>query len=153
MLKLWRDRLYYKLRKKEVNNSIRRLKKIKTTVILQYISKECWESNIQYEVIIENYDILLLHAIGIKKNVLLMYHKTSKVNLEQLKCFKKYMDIFRADRGIYITLGNFQNEYNIARNIKLVNGVAFVRFQIGFFRKAYRVFSNKQISFYKFLPY
>ena len=152
MLILWRDRFYYKLRKKEINNSIRGLRKIKITAILQGISKECWESNIQYEVIIESYDILLLQAAGLRKNVLLMYHKTSKVNLEQLKCFKQYMNIYRADRGVYITLGNFQGDYKIDRNIKLVNGVDFVRAQIGFFRRAYQVFSKNQISFYKFLP-
>lgn len=147
MPKLWRDRLYYKVRRKEVNSSIRRLKKIKTGTILQCISKECWKSNIQYKVIIKNYDILLLYTMGTRKSILIMYHKTNKVNSEQLQNFEDCMTYYSVDRGVYIALGSFQEKYKLHRKTKLVNGIAFVRFQIGFFRKTY-----KQISFYKFLP-
>lgn len=157
MLFLLKD-LYYRLKKEEINKAHIILERIKIDTILQNISKVCWKNNIGYKVIIKTGNSLTLELFGYSETVVLRYHKIDMVSKEELDFFLGLVDRSNADRGVYITIGSFQLErrfslksWKLKKDVLLIDGITFVKGQIGFGKAAESLRENK-INLFKYLP-
>lgn len=153
------NKLYYTVRKKEVEIAKRRLRKINIDVILKCISKSCWKYNVQYEVILKTAEILVIKIKGKKSNLILKYHICDLVFMEGYNSFMDYLFIYNRCMGIYITTGVFESKAIRASNsiflhnkIRLENNITFIRKQLGLFGKANQIFKYRKLRFDRYLP-
>lgn len=148
------DKLYIKLRSKEVQIGIAKLRKIEIDEIYTIINNECWSYDIQYEVICKNSEILIMKIEGIKGEILFFYHKCVRDFRE------KYLSLISATSDydyyccIYITTGIFAKTFfteGFEHKIKLIDSFHFVKGQIGIFGKARNVFDERKLVFLNYI--
>lgn len=151
--------MYYKLRKDEIAKAKYMLKRMKTEVILDIITKCCWRYSIQYEILIKNLEILEIKLKGSNETVLLKFHKSGMVFHEDYEKFLLAMDVHGVRRGIYITSGVFEGRIlkqhkNVFSKKKVIiqDNFHFIKGQLGLKESAHNVFKLKKIDFFKYLP-
>jgi hypothetical protein len=153
------NKIYYELRKEEIERASTRLKRIKIETILQCLTKLCWKNKLQYEVILKTSDLLIIKMIGNRETVLLMYHKADIVLRSEIDSFMNQLDENRAQRGGYITTGKFQNTGRVHRkrlsfkkDCVLEDSTAFIKRHIGIKGKAASRLRINTLNFFKYLP-
>jgi hypothetical protein len=153
------DSLYYLLKKDEIEKASTILKRIDIETIFQNLSKLCWNYNIQWEIIIKTNYLLSIKLMGLNQVIMLKYHKTDFVTLEQIDLFLNEIDKTKANKGFYITTGKFQrkNKKNHTINLKdkdliLEDGFIFIKNNLGLIGRAKDHFTIKKLNFYKYLP-
>ncbi|MFL0268541.1 hypothetical protein [Candidatus Clostridium radicumherbarum] len=153
------DSLYYQLKKDEIEKASTILKMIDIETIFQNLSKLCWNYNIQWETIIKTNYLLKLKLSGHNQVVMLKYHKTDMVTLEQIDLFLNELDKTKANKGFYITTGKFErkNKKNLRfslnkKDLILEDSLIFIKNNLGLIGKAKDDFMIKKLNFYKYLP-
>jgi hypothetical protein len=158
MITLLND-LYFKLKKDEIERAYTILKLTKIDTMLQSLSKVCWKNNIEYKIIIKTSSSVSLVLRGYYETVLFKYHKAEMVSKEEIDFFMNLMDDNRAEKGVYITTGNFdfqrqstlRNFITYKKDIILQDGVAFIKSQLGLKGNSENLKADK-IDFFKYLP-
>jgi len=148
-------RLYLRIRENEVEKSKAKLKKMNIDIIFQCLTKDCWRYGIQYDVVIKTEDYFILKIFGRKKDVLIKYHRTALVFLEDYNRFLYEVNLNQAQKGIYITSGEFDfRKSNIFHHkINIQDNIHFIKYQIGLHGTTQQVFYKKKIKFFKYLEY
>ncbi len=153
------SRIYYELRKEEICKASTRFKRIKIDTILQSLTKLCWKYNIQYEIIIKTSDVLIMKLIGVQETVVFKYHKTNMVVKEDIEFFMNELDEKKAQRGVYISTGEFQKvEGSILKSLflkkdcMLEDSTAFIKRHLGMRGTAAKNFKTDRLNFFKYLP-
>ena len=149
------QKLYLKIRKDEVEKAKAKLKKMNIDIIFQCLTKECWVYGVQYDVVIKTQDYFIIKLFGRKKDVLIKYHKTDLVFIEDYNRFLYEVNLNQAQKGIYITTGVF--DFRISRffynKIIIEDNIHFIKYQLGFHENTQKVFYRKKIKFFKYLEY
>lgn len=153
------DSLYYQLKKDEIKKASTILKKIDIETIFENLSKLCWKYNIQWETIIKTNYLLKLKLTCHNQIVMLKYHKTDMVTLEQIDSFLNELDKTKANKGFYITTGEFErknkNNHRISlkkKDLILEDSFIFIKNNLGLIGRAKDDFTIKKLNFYKYLP-
>lgn len=142
------ERAYLKLKKDEVYRVKSKLKRINIEMITENITKNCWNYNIDYNIILKNSDLVIIKLSGSERTILFKYHKKEKVLLQEYKTFLEYLNQYDIERGIYITTGVFDEKVNkytdniYYKKVQKVDGIKFMKKQ----------FSIDQLSFLEYLP-
>jgi len=147
--------LYQKIRKSEVEKAKARLNKMNIDIIFQCLTKDCWGYGIQYDIVIKTEDYFILKLFERRKDVLIKYHKTDLVFLEDYNRFLYELNLNKAQKGIYITTGVFDfRKYNFFYNKVIIqDNMDFIKYQLGFYGTTKEVFHKKRIKFFKYLDY
>jgi hypothetical protein len=148
------------LKKNEIRKAKLFLKKIRIETIFDILTKNCWKYDIQYELLIKKEDMLIIKLRGNKEYILLIFHKTDLVTIDEYTKFNILANCHRVTKAIYITTGCFheaiQNEYkdvlSFFCNVKLENGFRFIKGQLGLYGKAVKVFKYKKLDFFCYMP-
>lgn len=148
-------KLYLKLRKYEVEKAKAKLKIMNVDIILQCLTKNCWRYGVQYDVIIKTQDYFIIKLFGTRKNVLIKYHKTDIVFLEDYNRFLYEINLNESQKGIYITTGifNFKMSKFLNNRMILEDNIHFIKYQLGFSGTTQEVFYRKKIKFFKYIIY
>jgi hypothetical protein len=153
------NKVYYQLRKEEIQKASTRFKMIKIDTILQILTKICWKYNIQYQLMIKTSDMLTIKLIGNKETVIFKYHKTDKVLRDDVDFFMNELDENKARKGVYLTTGRFEKLKGLrCRNLVvkkdciLEDNFTFIKRHIGIRGKAVRKFKIDKLNFFKYLP-
>lgn len=152
------DEFYLKIRNKEIIKAKNKLKKLTINTIADNITKNCWKNNIQYDVILKNSDELLIKLEGRSKMWLLKYDKSAMVFYDEFDKFLNYMDIYKAEKGIYITIGVFEPKilkschHIFYSDVKLIDSIKFIKEQLGFRKKCEEIFKYGKLNFYAYFP-
>lgn len=152
------DSMYLKLRKEEIEKARFRIKKIKIDSVLQNITKSCWKFNLPYEIYIKTKDCVVIKLFGLNESVLIKYHNSEVVFINEINAFLNEMDETNADRGIYITTGRFRMSkkymYSLGKvkNIILENGTSFIINQLGIQGRVEEELKETRLDFYKYFP-
>lgn len=142
------DKAYIKLKKDEAYKAKCKLKRINIDMITENITKNCWNYNIGYNIILKNSEFVIIKLTGAEKTVLLKYHKKEKISLQEYKTFLECLDHHDVERGIYITIGIFDEKVNkyidtgLHKKVQKIDGIKFMKKQ----------FSVEQLSFLEYLP-
>ncbi|MDP4144598.1 MAG: hypothetical protein Q8936_09010 [Bacillota bacterium] len=152
------DLVYLKLRRKEVAKAQKKLNKITISTIFKCIAKNCWENNINYEVLFRSSNILVIKIIGTREDIIIKYHRTDMVSQNDFIGLMQYMEENFVDKGVYITTGIFdrvvfrrKDKANL-KKIKLENGIQFLKRHLGLLLKAEAIFNHKKFSFHEYIP-
>lgn len=153
------DRLYFKIKKKEISKAMMKFKKISIQSVYNIIIKECDEAGIDYELVFKSRNELQIKLIGKKEINFLKFHKILTISKSEYDRFINLLKILEVDKGYYITTGVIQQDvYNknkyesLKKSIVLVDGLDFVKNQILFKRKKEEKLLYKNIKFKKYLP-
>ena len=152
------DTLYVKIRSKEIVKAKSKLKKLTVNTITDSITKSCWKNNIQYDIILKNSEELLIRLEGRGKVWLLKYDKKAMIFYDEFDRFLNYMDIYKAENGIYITIGVFEPKiikschHIFLNDVRLIDNVKFIKEQLGYCKKCEEVFKYGKLNFYSYLP-
>jgi len=153
------DSLYYQLKKDEIEKASTILKRIDIDTIFQNLSKLCWKYNIQWEVVIKTNYILKLKLRGNYQIILFKYHKIEMVSLEEIESFMNELDEINANKGFYITTGEFIRRNNGSNKLSLnkkdlilEDNFNFIKNNLGLKGRANEDFKIKKFNFYKYLP-
>lgn len=148
-------KLYPKIRKNEVEKSKAKLKKMNIDIIFQCLTKDCWIYGIQYDVVIKTEDYFIIKVFGRKKDVLIKYHRTDIVFVEDYNRFLYEVNLNDSQKGIYITTGVF--DFKMSRffyhKIIIEDNIHFIKYQLGFSAMTQDVFYKKRIKFFKYFDY
>lgn len=147
------------MRKDEIDRAVFKLKKIEIEDVLQGLTKICWKYNIQYHIIIKTHNTLIIKLRGTKETVVFKYHITNLVLRNEIEHFLNDLDVNKAQRGVYITTGEFEfrERFSIKkllskRDIILEDNFDFIKSQLGMSKKAYYSFNADKLKFHKYLP-
>lgn len=152
------DGLYTKIRSKEIIKAKNKLKKLTVNTITDTITKNCWKNNIQYDIILKNSEELLIKLEGRSKVWLLKYDKKAMIFYDEFDRFLNYMDIYKAENGIYITIGVFEPKilkschHIFFSDVKLIDNIKFIKEQLGYYKKCEEVFKYGKLNFYSYFP-
>lgn len=153
------NKVYYKLRKEEIERASTRFKRIKIDTILLILTKICWKYNIQYEIMIKTSDMLTIKLIGNQETVMLKYHKTDMVLKDDVDFFMNELDENKAHKGVYLTTGRFEQpkgfrcrDLVIKKDCMLEDSFVFIKRHIGIRGKAASNFKIDKLNFFKYLP-
>lgn len=153
------NKIYYKLRKEEIEKASTRFKRIRIDTIQQSLSKLCWEYNIQYEIMIKTSDMLTIKLSGNRETVLFKYHNTKMVIRDDVDFFMNELDENKAHRGVYLTTGKFEKiqgqrcrGLGIKNDCMLEDSFSFIKRHLGIRGKASRRFKIDKLNFFKYLP-
>jgi hypothetical protein len=153
------NKVYYKLRKEEIEKASTRFKMIKIDTILQILTKICWKYNIQYQVMIKTSDKLTIKLIGNQETVVFKYHKADMVLRADIDFFMNELDENKAHKGVYLTTGKFEKlkglrgrNLVIKKDCILEDSFTFIKRHIGIRGKAVRKFKIDKLNFFKYLP-
>lgn len=152
------DGLYAKIRSKEIIKAKNKLKKLTVNTITDSITKNCWKNNIQYDIILKNSEELLIKLDGRGKVWLLKYDKKTMIFYDEFDRFLNYMDIYKAEKGIYITIGFFETKilkschHVFFNDVKLIDNIKFIKEQIGYCKKSDEVLKYGKLNFYSYFP-
>lgn len=153
------DKVYFKLREKEVNKAKVIIKRLDIEEVNKRISKICWSNSIEYETILKNSEVLLLLLKGNKDKVLLKFEKKDMVFLDEFDSYLNFFYKYSANKGVYITTGVFEERIKkkcsiipIYKKIKLVDKYNFIKNQLGINGKAAEEFEGRKLNLYKYLP-
>lgn len=148
-------KLYLKIRKNEVEKSKAKLKRMNIDIIFQCLTKDCWGYGIQYDVVIKTEDYFIIKIFGSKKDVLIKYHRTDMVFLEDYNRFLYEMKLNNSQKGIYITTGVFDFKMSRLFYHKIIteDNIHFIKYQLGFSATTQEVFYKKRIKFFKYFDY
>jgi hypothetical protein len=128
-------KIYLRLKKYKFKVIRESLNEVDIDKITKGITKECWNYNIQYRIILKTSNFLIIKLTGQDKVTLLKYHKKEKVILWEYESFLQYLKKYDVNTGIYITTGTFEERINRCKikvfNIKVyrVDGYKFIRRQ------------------------
>ncbi len=142
------DKSYFNWKRSKLYKDKIKLKKISISEITENITKNCWNYNIQYQIILKNSDILLIKLIAKEKKLLLKYHKKDIIMLRDYEKFLNYLENYDVYRGIYITTGFFEKQTYINVNnifhkkVKKIDAYKFIRKQINI----------SKLNFLEYLP-
>lgn len=142
------DKSYFNWKKAELYKAKIKLKKISINEILYIIDKNCWNYNIQYQIISKSSDMLFIKFIAKEKKILLKYHKKDIIMFKECQEFLNCLENYQVDKGIYITTGFFEKQAskNISdifhKRVKKIDGDKFIRKQINI----------SELSFLEYLP-
>lgn len=153
------NHLYYKLKKDEIERAYTILKLTKIDTMLQSLCKVCWKNNIEYKIIIKTSSSVSILLRGYCETVLFKYHKADMVSKEEIDFFMNLVDDNKAEKGVYITTGNFDFQRQLSfrsfiaykKDIMLQDGVTFIKNQVGFKGNSENLKADK-IDFFKYLP-
>jgi hypothetical protein len=145
--------LYFTIRRKEVRAAQAKLNKIKISGIMQNISKTCWNYSIKDEIIIKNENVLIVKLTGDKKTILLKYHKTDMADPDAFESLFTLMQSLEIDRAVYIATGSFDKKIHKYKNIKSVDGIKFIRGQLGLSGRAWKRITRDKICFAQYMPF
>ena len=152
-------RLYYKIRRSEIEKAKIRLKKMKVDTILQCLTKDCWKNNIQYELIIKTNEMFIIKLFGRRTNSLFKYHNTEMVYIDDFKRFVYDFELSDASKAIYITTGVFEPKIIKLRHsmffnkkVKIYDNYAFIKNQLGFNGTVQEIFNKKKLKFFDYFP-
>lgn len=152
--------LYMKFRKKEVSRARLKLKKIKTDDVMQCINKNCWKYGINDEIVLKNNDVLVVRLSGKNRSTIIKYHKVDMVFWDDFLKFLNEIDSYEVKHGVYITTGVFENSilknyrYKVIdKKIKFVDGITFIRYQLGLKGKVSERIAKNKLCFMKYFPY
>lgn len=158
MFKVW-DIIYFKLKKRDIEEGKNNIRKIKIDNILNCITKNCWKYNIQYQVILKNNDILIIKIIGKSESILLKYHRVNMVFLFDFDSFINCIDYYNVKRAIYITTGQFHDRItrffkgrSNKKDILLEDSFNFIKYQLGVTGKGKEILNNEKLKFFKYFP-
>lgn len=153
------DRIYLRFRKDEIEKGKYRMKKIKLDNILQCINKECWKINIQCSVILRTNDAIILKLEGVRETILLKYHRTDMIFVEDFDRFINILKSYKVNKGVYITTGVFEakiakitNHFLFGNRVKLEDNFRFLKRQLGWKGKTEDTIKNNKLKFYHYLP-
>ncbi|KAJ52884.1 restriction endonuclease Mrr [Clostridium tetanomorphum] len=153
------NKIYFKLRKKEVERGKIILKRIDLEDVNKRISKICWNNGIEYSIILKKSDILLLSLKGSKELVVLKFTKKDMTFAEEFDSFLDFFYKYDANRGIYITTGVFEekirykcNYIPMYKKIRLVDKYSFIKEQLGIGGKALEELKENKLKLYRYLP-
>lgn len=142
------DKAYLKLKKDEAYKAKYKLKRINIDMITENITKNCWNYNIHYNIILKNSDFVIIKLTGAERTILFKYHKKEKVLLQEYETFLECLNQHDIERGIYITTGVFDEKINkyidtsFYKKVQKIDGIKFMKKQ----------FSIEQLSFLEYLP-
>jgi hypothetical protein len=153
------DSLYFQLKKDEIEKASTILKMIEIDTIFQNLSKLCWKYNIQWEIIFKTSDTLNLKLRGNTQIVMFKYHRVDMVCLEEIDFFMNQLDENNANKGFYITTGEFARKnkrpnkiiFN-KKDLILEDSFIFIKNNLGLKGKADNDFIIKKLNFLKYLP-
>lgn len=154
------DKVFYRIRRKELRSLKRALKIIQVDNFYETLTKSCWKLEIHYSLIVKNSDILEIKLCRGKKEVIIKFHKTLMVFMEDYERFVATLSRHNVKKGIYITTGVF--EHKVIRNnrskiptekkVKLEDMFSFGRSQIGLLGKSQDMLRSRRLNLYKYLP-
>lgn len=154
------DSIYCRIRREEAEKLRRFIRRLKVAKFYEGLSKGCWEFGVQEKVLIKSSELLEIKLSRGEKEVLIRFHKTLKVFVED---YVKFIDTLRENglrKGVYITTGEFEGdiiddyyrltgEYN---KVTLEDGISFGRKQIGWRGKARDILVYKKFKLDRYLP-
>lgn len=151
--------IYCKLRRKEIERALLKLRKIEVDDIFHGLTRACWKYNIQYTIIIKKYDMLIIKLIGEKEIVVFKYHIIKLVSKDEMDIFMNELDTNRAQRGIYITTGKFEvrerfsiKNIFLKKDVLFLDNLDFIKSQLGLRKKAFSYFKADNFIYFKYLP-
>lgn len=149
------DSIYLRLRSEELIKAKKKLKKIDITFVFNTISRVCWKNNIKYELLYKNKDILSMRLKGNFESIIIWFHHTNLVNMEDYNRLLFEVEENRSHKGVYITSGNFMDYiYKINNDNKIVleDNRSFLIKQLGFNFNTDDIFKKRYLNFYRYLP-
>ncbi|MDT8715397.1 hypothetical protein IAI10_01840 [Clostridium sp. 19966] len=148
------DNLFIKVRKNETFYARYYLNILKVNSFYEAITKKCWELGIQYEVLIKNKYNLEILLMGNSKSILVKFHKAFTVNSIEYQKFIETVESYKISKAIYITTGDFDDTllYAYHKGVYLEDGVRFIKYQIGWFKKASEAFKTDNLKVYRYMP-
>ncbi|WP_125152870.1 hypothetical protein [Clostridium rectalis] len=158
MLNLYK-KIYFSARRQEIVKAKSILKRIEIEDILNNISKVCWDSGIEYEIILKNSQQLFLKIIGKRESILFKFSKKDMIFIEEFENFIGELYKNDINKAVYITTGVF--DMNIRkrcsvmptyRKIKLIDKYDFIKDQLGIYGKAEDEFKVNRLKLFKYLP-
>lgn len=154
------DKLYYLIRKNNIEISKLKFKNITIEEVYQILSKNCWKYGIQHEIIMKNRDILEIRLEGRKNVTLFKFHKSPMIFYDNYHRFLNLKELVEADKGIYITTGVFENSiyrnnshYFWRNNTKIYDNYSFIKKQIRLNPKHKKGLNISYIDLSNYLPY
>jgi hypothetical protein len=154
------DNLYNVVRKKEIIRLRKIIRNLKVDLFYAALTKGCWKFGIQYEILVKNIDVLEIKLRRGKKELIIKFHKTLMVFMEDYDRFLATLKRYEVSRGIYITTGVFEqkiiNSYrrgvSFDNKVKLEDMTSFGRGQLGWNGRSEDVLKEKTLKLYKYLP-
>ena len=151
------DKIYYKARKRKVDEGLKELNTISIKEIYSVISRNCWVFGIEHRTILKDRNILEVIIKGNNKKVFLKFHKSLIVRGDEIISFIGRLNDFGLSNGIYITTGRFSKEARkIAKeegvNISLEDGFHFIKKQVWMNIEFNQKIKANQLNFYMYIP-
>lgn len=154
------DDIYCRIRSEEAEKLRRLIRRLKVAKFYESLSKGCWEFGVQERVIIKNDELLEIKLSRRDKEVLIRFHKTLKVLLDD---YVKFINTLRENnlhRGVYITTGEFDRDIidryyvltGYGYRVILEDGMSFGRKQIGWKGKARDILVYKKFKLARYIP-
>lgn len=148
--------IYFKLRREELIKARKKLKKTDITSVYNTISRICWKNNVRYKLLFKNEDILAMKLKGTFESVIIWFHHTNLVDVEDYNRFIIDVENNKSERGVYITSGNFVkyiHEINKDNNnIVLEDNKSFLIKQLGLNFNTDDIFKKQYLNFYRYMP-
>lgn len=149
------DWICYKLRSEELIRAKKKLKKTDITYVFNTISRICWKNNINYKLLFKNEDILSMRLKGSFESVIIWFHHTNIVKIEDYNRFIIDIENNNSKRGVYITSGSFAEyiqKINNDNRIILEDNGSFLIKQLGLNFNTDDIFKKRYLNFYRYLP-
>lgn len=147
--------IYYKLRSEEIVKAKKKLRKTDITFVFNTIAKICWKNNVNYKLLFKNENILSMRLKGSFESVIIWFHHTNIVNIEDYNRFIIEVENNKSQKGVYITSGNFVNhifKMNNDNKILLEDNKSFLIKQLGLNFSTDDIFNKKYLNFYRYMP-
>lgn len=160
MLRIF-DIIYFKIRKKTIVKVQRRFKKLTVSKIFEVLTKECWENNIQYSIIIKTVDLLIVNLTGRRSSCIFIFSKIDIVTYDDYRKIIRMVSNYYIKKCVYITTGSFQNrilhEYKIIPRkyksyLELIDGLHFIKEQLGWKKNLNEILNQYKIKLLSYLP-
>lgn len=152
------DRIYYRVRKRKVEEGLRGLRTISIKEVYGVISRDCWEFGIEYIIILKDRSILEITIQSNNKKVFLKFHKALIIRENDVISFIEKLNNLEIKNGVYITTGNFSKEAkNILKkeekvNITVEDGFHFIKRQVWMNIDFNQKLKPSQLNFYMYIP-
>jgi hypothetical protein len=148
------------VRRRELRYLKKATKALKVDCVCETLTKACWQFGTQYSIIVKNNDTLEIKLSRGKKEVIIKFHKTLMVFIDDYERFLATLSREKVNKGVYITTGVFEHkvirnnrrEIPTDRKIKLEDMFSFGRRQLGWKGKAEDMLRTRKLNLYKYLP-
>ena len=154
------DKIYYRIRRKELRSLKRAFKIIKVDSFYEALTKGCWKFGTQYNIIVKSNDVLEIKLSRGKKQIVIKFHKTLMVFMDDYERFLATLSRQNVKRGVYITTGVFEHkvirsnrrEIPTEKKVKLEDMFSFGRVQLGLWGKSQDMLRTRKLNLFKYLP-